>query len=972
MNATEFIHKWRKVQLSERSASQQHFLDLCDLLGHPKPAAADPEGTSFTFERGAAKRDGGDGWADVWKKGHFGWEYKGKHKDLAAAYGQLLQYSEALENPPLLITCDMERIIVHTHFNNAPHTTHEIPLAAMGDAGNLAVLRHVFFDPDQLKPGVTDQSVTEAAARHIAEVAQGLRERGLAPHAVARFLDRIVFCLFAEDVGLLPDGLFSRIVGKTRDDPERFTRMLAQLFDAMAHGGDFGMESIPYFNGDLFTEAPVIELTEAEIEAVHAAAKLDWSAIQPSIFGTLFERGLDPSKRSQLGAHYTSREDILTLVEPVVMQPLRGEWAELRATLDALLTTGKKKPGGKPKKLKGAALKKVREEAAALVNRFRIRLSQVKVLDPACGSGNFLYVTLQLLKDLEKAAITYAADHDLGAFFPFVLPTQLYGIELNPYAYELAQMTVWIGHLQWNRNNGFDTKETPILRPMHSFECRDAILDLSDPAQPKEPEWPRVDFIVGNPPFLGDKLMRGQMGDEYVDTLRALYAGRLPGGSDLCCYWFEKARRHVEEGKCRRAGLLATQGIRGGANRESLKRILGSGGIFFAESDRPWVLDGASVHVSIVAFDDGSEKLRTLDGKPVDSINPNLALCADVTKAKPLPENAETCYLGIMKAGAFDIPEQVATEMLAEPNPHGKPNSDVLRPRYTARDILQRTGGGWVIDFGCSTTEAQASLYQAPWDHVVRNVKPVRVSNRRKRLAEKWWIHGEPRPGLRRNLTGLLRFIVTPEVSKHRVFVWLDAANIADHQTRAFCRESDGVLGILHSRQHEVWARAQGTQLRERESGFRYTPTTCFETFPFPRPTPEQEAAIGDAARELNKLREAWLNPPEWTREEVLEFPGSADGPWARYVHTPDGRGIGTVRYPRLVPLDGESAQKLKARTLTNLYNERPTWLDLAHQKLDAAVSAAYGWDPAMGNEEILEQLLALNLERAAAERAGQ
>jgi len=341
VNATAFIQKWRKVQLSERSAAQQHFLDLCELLDHPKPAAADPEGASFTFERGAAKRGGGDGWADVWKKGFFGWEYKGKHKDLDAAYAQLLLYAESLENPRLLVVCDMDRIVVHTHFNDAPHTTREIPLAAVGDAENLAVLRAVFYDPEQLKPGVTDKSVTEAAARHIAEIAQGLRDRGLDPHAVARFLDRIVFCLFAEDVGLLPQGLFSRIVDKTRDDPPRFSRMLAQLFDAMAHGGDFGMESIPHFNGDLFTEAPLLDLTPDEIEAVCAATKLDWAAIQPSIFGTLFERGLDPSKRAQLGAHYTSPEDILTLVEPVVMQPLRREWDELRSTLDSLLTSGR-------------------------------------------------------------------------------------------------------------------------------------------------------------------------------------------------------------------------------------------------------------------------------------------------------------------------------------------------------------------------------------------------------------------------------------------------------------------------------------------------------------------------------------------------------------------------------------------------------------------------------------------------------
>ena len=227
------------------------------------------------------------------------------------------------------------------------------------------------------------------------------------------------------------------------------------------------------------------------------------------------------------------------------------------------------------------------------------------------------------------------------------------------------------------------------------------------------------------------------------------------------------------------------------------------------------------------------------------------------------------------------------------------------------------------------------------------------------------------RPEMRRSVSALYRFIVTPTTSKHRAFAWMGPPVLPDHQLIVFARCDDYFFGVLHSRVHEVWARRQGTQLRERESGFRYTPTTCFETFPFPW-SPRQEPAgdarveaIAEAAKELERLRSNWLNPPEWTREEVLEFPGSADGPWARYLHDSDDRGIGTVRYPRTVPKDAECAAKLKARTLTNLYNERPTWLALAHEKLDAAVFAAYGWGPAMSDDHLLESLLALNLERA-------
>ena len=346
MNAQEFISKWRRVELGERQAAQQHFLDLCALLGQEPPAEADPIGESFCFERGATKESGGEGWADVWKKGCFGWEYKGKHKDLDAAYSQLLKYRESLENPPLLVVCDMDRIVVHTNFTNTPSRVHEVRLEELDTPRAHEILRAVFFEPEKLKPGLTSRTVTEEAARRIGEIAQALREKGSAGEEVAHFLDRLVFCMFAEDVGLLPEKLFSRLVEKSRRDPARFGKLVNDLFAVMASGGDFGADTIRRFNGNLFNNAAPITLTEGEVERIYQAALLDWSAVEPSIFGTLFERGLDPDKRSQIGAHYTSREDIETLIEPVVMQPLRREWAETRALVENVLTTGKKHPAG--------------------------------------------------------------------------------------------------------------------------------------------------------------------------------------------------------------------------------------------------------------------------------------------------------------------------------------------------------------------------------------------------------------------------------------------------------------------------------------------------------------------------------------------------------------------------------------------------------------------------------------------------
>lgn len=308
MTIADFIQKWRHTQLTERSAAQQHFLDLCEVFDHPKPAEADPAGEWFTFERGAEKQRGGRGWADVWKRGFFAIEYKGKHKNLDAAYEQLLQYREALENPPLLVVCDMERFVIHTNFTATVKQVFEIHTRDLTKERSIEIMRALFHDPEALRPGEPIKAITEQAARQIGEVAQGLRDRGHDSATVARFLDRIVFCLFAEDVGLLPKELFKRVAEKSNNEPARFSRLVAKLFDAMRQGDDdFGLESIPHFNGNLFTDSPVLKLTAPEIEALTVAASRDWSQIDPAIFGTLFERGLDPAKRAQLGAQYMRR-----------------------------------------------------------------------------------------------------------------------------------------------------------------------------------------------------------------------------------------------------------------------------------------------------------------------------------------------------------------------------------------------------------------------------------------------------------------------------------------------------------------------------------------------------------------------------------------------------------------------------------------------------------------------------------------
>ncbi|MEX2173054.1 MAG: DNA methyltransferase [Pirellulaceae bacterium] len=735
---------------------------------------------------------------------------------------------------------------------------------------------------------------------------------------------------------------------------------------------------------------------------------------------------MDPAKRSQIGAHYTSSDDIRTLLEPVMMTPLRREWAAVQAKCEALLPTLSQASGVRqlpdgapssqiepyreayasrspePRASRSPRTSRTTKESPArrklnkLLRDFIERLAHVTVLDPACGSGNFLYVALRLLLDLEKEVITFAAGHKLG-LLPQVRPTQLHGIEINPFAQELAQVVIWIGYLQWMRDNGFNPPRDPVLEPIESIQQMDAILDLSDPEHPKEPEWPAAEFIVGNPPFLGDKLMRGGFGDDYVDALRSLYGERIPAQSDLCCYWFEKGRKAIERKRANRCGLLATQGIRGGANRAVLQRIAQTGSIFFAESDREWILDGANVHVSMVGFDDGTESVCILDRANVVRINPNLTATADITAARAIGKNAEIGFIGVSMHGDFDVDEVFGASLLdASGNPTRNANSDVVRPILNAIAITRRDDRRWVVAFPPSLSEVESAHYEQPFEYVKKRVKPIREQNRRSTYRQRWWVHGEARPAMQLALFRLNRYVVTPRVSKHRLFVWVEGVILPSDATVAFARDDDYFFGVLHSHPHELWALKLGTRLETRP---RYTPTTCFETFPFPEPTDEQRQAIAAAAAELDQLRTNWLNPPEWTRTEILEFPGSTDGPWARFIDSrpllpegallgekasphgkrqaaeadqlaaqvPPGRRnlLGTVRYPRLVPLDEACAKELKKRTLTNLYNQRPAWLDLAHKKLDEAVFAAYGWPPSLTDDELLAKLLALNLERS-------
>ena len=965
----EFVAKWGQVQLKETAASQSHFNDLCALVGHQTPVQYDPKGETFTFEAQSIKPDGQKGFADVYFRDHFIWEYKGPHADLTKAYQQLQLYRESLSNPPLLITSDIHTIHIHTNFNNYPRQTHQITLDDILTGSGVEKLNWAFYQPDKFKPDKNQQQITKATAETFMAVANAMKQHqqltgeNYTPEQLAHFLVRLLFSLFAEDMGLLPDNLFTQIVKSRGGNYADLQPVLRSLFTSMREGGTFGMWQIRYFDGTLFDDDFVPEIPHDLGKVLLQAANQDWSSVDPSIFGTLFERIIDDSKRAQLGAHYTSESDIMLIVEPVLMAPLRQKWIDVRQQANQLLL------GALPcnDDMVSAA------HAYKMLESFAAEIGDVRVLDPACGSGNFLYVALRQLLDLQKEVIAYAARKELPPIALTVNPQQLYGIEINPYAHELAQITAWIGYLQWRHENGFGDMADPILRPLKNIKHMDAILAYDEAGQPVEPEWPKTDVIIGNPPFLGGNRIRQELGDKTIDDIFKLYDGRVPAFADLVCYWFEKAQMQIGSDLAYRAGLIATNSIRGGANREVIDRIKITGDIFMAWSDNAWVLDGAAVRVSIIGFDNGEQKQKQLNGENVQIINSDLTSTVDIAKAHQLTENHEIAYMGPSAKGPFDIDSQVATKMLNAPiNTNGRPNSDVVRLVHSAIDLSQRPRNIWTVYFGIKTLE-EAAKYKLPFDYVTEHVYPIRSKNRREAYAKRWWIYAEARPGMRKALEGLNRYIATPIHSKFRVFLWIEPRILCNQGTIVFAREDDYFMGVLSSKPHEIWALRLGTSLEDRP---RYTSTTTFETFPFPWPPGQEPSeaddarvkAIADWARALVAWRQAWLNPQ------------------------PPQAGTIDVAYDKM----------LKKRTLTNLYNglqyyrqtvgagefflqsefDKVTRKSVSrsaieelhdiHTALDHAVLAAYGWPStssgsahALTDEQILEHLLALNLARA-------
>jgi hypothetical protein len=1023
MQLEQFIHKWRGSALKERQGYQEHFRDLCALFGHQYPSEADTQGDWFCFEYGVAKQGGGDGWADVFKKGSFGWEYKGKHKDLDAAYRQLLDYRVSLLNPPLLIVCDFDRFRVYTNFTNCENGCYEFDLAALPDKSalkpeltNFEVLRAVFESPEALRIGRDPLRITEDAAQSLGDIAIRMRKRGVDPLQAAHFVMKLVFCLFAESdkVGLLPNRPLKTLLYKSRNDfTRRMTnRWIAELIAKMDQGGEHHYDIIPQFDGGLFDGSAAVELENGEVKLLEVAAEFDWSRIEPSIFGTLLERSLDPQRQQQLGAHYTRPEEVMKVIEPVVLEPLREEWFDARAKL---LT------------LAGPKHAKARRE---LIEGCLARLRTVRILDPACGSGNFLYLALRSVMDLEDEVRRFA--HKEG--IPILTleragPEILHGREIDEYAQQLASTVIWIGYIQKRLETG-SYDERPILRPLENIILADSLLNPDG----TRAVWQACDYIVGNPPFLGSKRMRDALGNAYVERLFAAYAGDVAREADLCCYFFDQARRQMELGLAQRAGLLATNSIRDTYSRGTLERINASTPVYNAWDDLEWVLDGANVRISIVGFGrpDACPTARMLNGELAPRINSDLTSGIDLTKAQRLPENKGLGFMGDKKNGSFELSTEEAQRMSKQRgNPHGKPNSDVIRPWLNGRSFLHPyTGKQFIIDFGIDTPLEEAAKYVAPFEYVEQHVKPERMTRdeRYTLLREKWWIHGSPAFEMRRAVAGQNRILATPRVTHYRVFRFIEPAILPDCQLIVFAIDDWYRFGVLQSRVHELWSFAMGSELEDRP---RYTPTTTFETFPFPRISPHlRERYPGGRASlpapEAARAKARATNPVG--RTAVSAMPGSAGYPAginqeppgkaapdpvgptavsdinpagglkpappaakrAKHGFAPPERAetpaLPTATLPTAARQDADAliaaveaaAQELyemrdrvvfsgdpACDSYTALYKAMPAWLKNAHAKLDAAVLACYGLPPTASKHEILEFLLSENLARS-------
>lgn len=1045
----KFITRWKGSQSAERANFQSFAIELSKLLTveAPRPSNGDDvEMNDYCFERGVTfkEADGSTsaGRIDLYKRGAFVLEAKqsrarGRNKALSMveqtdlfgtdllppgkrgrrsgglgwdnmminARRQAEDYARALPVahgwPPFVLVCDVGHCIeVYADFSGQGKNYAQFPdrngfrihLEDLRNPEIRARLKLIWENPIALDPARQSAKVTREIAARLAAVSKHLEARGHNAENVAIFLMRCLFTMFAEDVGLLPEKSFQTLLEEAARDPKQFAPMVEQLWKAM-DVGDFAYairQSVRKFNGKLFKNAHALVLEREEIGELAAAAKYNWREVDPSIFGTLLEQALDSKERAKLGAHYTPRAYVERLVLVTVLEPLRQEWAQVQATAERFNDEGKRK------------------EAIDVVRGFHDKLCATRVLDPACGTGNFLYVALEMMKRLEGDVLESLAD--LGGQEALALdrqtvdPHQFLGMELNPRAAAIAELVVWIGYLQWHFRTQSGVPNEPILKdfrninpgvppgakwrgydavltwdgyPEEKFEVREGVPTRVYP-NARKPDWPEAEYIVGNPPFIAGQDFRRQFGDAYAEALWQVYKP-MPGGADFVMYWWDRAAGLVAAGSAKRFGLVTTNSITMAFSRRVVAKHLDGKepvSLLMAIPDHPWTKvtdDSAAVRIGMTVgiagrHEGGLREVIRESGLKTDQpevefkttvgrINADLTVGSDVTAAEQLSANLGICHDGVKLHGAGFIVTPAQAEALGLGKRLGLEAH--IRSYRNGRDLAGTPRGAMVIDFfGLASADVRAR-YPEAYQHLLQSVKPNREavaakSNSKDALeyARLWWIFGKPRQELRPALAGLQRFIATVDTAKHRIFQFLPSEIICDDKIVVVAADDAMNLGTLSSRIHVTWSLRAGGWLGVGNDPV-YVKSRCFDPFPFPIPSDALKTRIRAVAEELDAHRKArQAEHPKLTLTQMYnaletlrageKFDGSDERAEAKQVEY----------------------KRIKTEALILILKE-------LHDSLDALVFEAYGWPPSLSDEDILERLVALNKQRALAEKVG-
>ena len=1038
----QFITDWHKTGGSELANTQSFINALCALIGTAPPSGSrtDDKFNDYVFERRVFQNNGDGtesfGRIDAYKRGCFILEAKqGSEADRAAiekgqddldlfgqtalarvkrgtakrgtpgwtkamvqAKGQAERYAKALPAdhgwPPFLLIADIGYCIeVYADFTCTGRAYGQYPdrssfrimLEDLRDESVAERLRIIWNDPKSLDPSKIAAQATREIAALLATVARRLEARGHSPEEVSAFLMRLIFTMFAEDTRMIPERSFSDLLGNMRAHPKHLHHQLSALWDVMDKGGFAPALGVPLrrFNGYLFKDRGAIPLEAAELDVLIEAARADWRQVEPAIFGTLLQRALNPKERARLGAHYTPRAYVERLVMPTVIEPLRAEWNGVRTAATQLIEEGQA------------------EEARREVERFHSRLAQATVLDPACGTGNFLYIAMARMKELESEVVELLSELGDVQYVAelsghTITPENFLGIEVNPRAAAIAQLVLWIGYLQWHfRVVGKNRMPSePILKDIRTIENRDALIvwekkdlerdqtgapvtrwdgetmkphpvtgkpvpdeaaqvDVFRYTNPRATKWPKATFVVGNPPFVGNKRMKDRLGVGYVKAVRNAYPN-VSEAVDFVMYWWQIAAGMPDT---KFFGFITTNSISQQSNRTVLESNPAIR-LAFAIPNHPWVngADGAAVRIAMTVGtrQDGPSILETvLSEEPIpggngerdiqttraigDRITSSLTLGSDVHSCTPLNSNRGLSCPGVQLSGqGFILDEKTALQF-------GERDRPLIKTYITGWELNNRTKNRFVIDaFGLTESELR-SRHPQVYQYLYAHVRPERIQNPRPKYAREWWIHAEPRARFRETFTGIARFCVTSRTSKHRVFEFRDSTDLPETKVLIIALGDAFHLAVLNSRFHVLFSTAAGARL-----GVGHDPTynhsECFDPFPFPQdmaePVKKRARAEGEA---LDALRKRVLSQHEdltlTSLYNVLE----------------------ALRVGRELT---RKERDIHDRGLVTLILQH-------HEKIDVAVAEAYGWPANMKDDEVITRLIELNRSRSAEEKAG-